>query len=628
MNETIRGIQDAGAQACAKHFIGNEQETQRSNTILPDGTEVEGISSNIDDRTMHELYLWPFADAVKAGVASVMCSYNRLNQTYACENSRLLNGLLKEELGFQGYVVSDWMATHSGVPAIAAGLDMNMPGPITPQSDPLGASYFGGNITAAVRNGSLPEARLDDMIARVMTPYFLLNQTPGTYPSVDPATYPVLEATYGMLQSTLGIPPARDVRRAHAQLIREIGAAGTVLLKNVNNSLPLHQPLNIGVFGNDAAPVSSGLAFRGTGGAEERPLGFDVGTLTVGGGSGAGRATYVVSPLEAVRTRAETYGGRVQHITDNELLAAADFISLYPTPDVCLVFLKTWAKESADRASLELDWNATEVVQNVAAKCPNTVVVTHSAGVNTLLPWAENENVTAILVAHYPGQEAGNAVADVLFGEVEPSGRLPYTVPREEADYGLPVVNLTGDAARDSSNWQADFEEGLFIDYRSFEKRNVTPLYEFGFGLGYTEWEIAAPLVVDWQKEVGAFSASSGGEIAPGGERGVWEDVLRLKTSVKNAGESAGSTVVQLYLEFPGEGVPEDTPKSVLRGFEKVRLHPGEETEVTLVLLRRDVSFWNVTAQRWQVPAGEMVFRVGFSSRDLKEAASVELLLR
>ncbi|EKG21899.1 hypothetical protein MPH_00819 [Macrophomina phaseolina MS6] len=389
MNETIRGTQDAGAQACAKHFVGNEQETQRSNTVLPDGTPAEATSSNIDDRTMHELYLWPFTEAVKAGVASVMCSYNRLNQPYACENPKLLNGLLKGELGFQDYVVSEWMATHSGITAAIAGLDMNMPGPIAPETDPF-STYFGANITAAAQNGSLPASRLDDMVARILSPYFLLHQKPGTYPSVDPTTYSVLEATYGLLQNTLGIPPARDVRRNHTQLIRAIAAAGTVLLKNVNGSLPLALPLNIGVFGNDAAPVSSGLAFRGTSGAGERSFGFD-------------------------------------YATDNELLAAGDFVSVYPVPDVCVVVAKAWAEESADRASLSLDWEADAVVEQVARRCNQTVVVT------TLLPWAENANVTAVLAAHYLGEQSGSAIADVLFGDVEPSGRRPYTVPREEA---------------------------------------------------------------------------------------------------------------------------------------------------------------------------------------------------
>ncbi|GME26780.1 hypothetical protein GTA08_BOTSDO00267 [Neofusicoccum parvum] len=178
MNWAIRGIQDAGAQARVKHFIGNEQETQQSNGVLPDGTTAEGISSNIDDRTMHELYLWPFADAVKAGVASFMCSYNRVNQTHACENSKLLNGLLKGELGFQGYVMSDFLAVHSGVAPIEAGLGMNMPAPHQHRNENvtaiLAAHHPGQESGAAVVDvlwgDEEPAGRLPDLDARNATP--------------------------------------------------------------------------------------------------------------------------------------------------------------------------------------------------------------------------------------------------------------------------------------------------------------------------------------------------------------------------------------------------------------------------------------------------------------------------
>lgn len=176
-------------------------------------------------------------------------------------------------------------------------------------------------------------------------------------------------------------------------------------------------------------------------------------------------------------------------------------------------------------------------------------------------------------------------------------------------------MNLTEEDAADSGRWQADFEEGLFVDYRGFEKRGIAQLYEFWFGLGYTEWEIVAPLVVEWRRHgIGAFVAAASdprGVREPGGDPELWEEVVRSKTTVRNAGSRVGSNVVQLYAEFPQSSVPEDTPKSVLRGFEKLLLQPGEEAEVPLVLLRRDVSFWNVTAQGWQIPAGEMVLRVG-----------------
>lgn len=185
MRETIRGIQDTGVQTCAKHVIGNEQETQRSFTVLSNGTRIEGISSNIDDRTMHELYLWPFADAIKAGTTSMMCSYNRLNQTYACENPALLKRLLRDELGFKGYIMSDWFATHSGAKSINAGLDMNMPGAYSAETSGTGDSYWGANITGMVSDGSVVEARLDEMIKRIITPYFLLGQDQESYPVVD-----------------------------------------------------------------------------------------------------------------------------------------------------------------------------------------------------------------------------------------------------------------------------------------------------------------------------------------------------------------------------------------------------------------------------------------------------------
>lgn len=187
VEETVAGMQSAGVQACTKHYIGNEQETMRNPTTV-DGVTVEAISSNIDDKTMHETYLWPFANAVKAGMASAMCSYNRLNGSYGCQNSKALNGLLKDELGFQGYVMSDWTATHSGVPAIEAGLDMNMPGGIEFTS--ASPSFFGGNITAAVNNGSLAIGRVDDMILRIMTPFYYLGQDVG-YPAVDGSTQPL-----------------------------------------------------------------------------------------------------------------------------------------------------------------------------------------------------------------------------------------------------------------------------------------------------------------------------------------------------------------------------------------------------------------------------------------------------
>lgn len=210
---------------------------------------------------MHELYMWPFANAVKAGVASVMCSYNRINGTYACENSKAQNGLLKEELGFQGYIVSDWGGTHSGMSSIEGGLDMNMPGGLGSYglyNAPL--SYFGGNVTNAVSNGTLDVSRLDDMITRIMTPYYFLGQDQG-FPSVDPSTGDLntfLPKSTWVTEYNLNGTRSRDVRGDHAVLIRKMGSASTVLLKNVNNTLPLKAPKSVAIFGNDAGDDTQG----------------------------------------------------------------------------------------------------------------------------------------------------------------------------------------------------------------------------------------------------------------------------------------------------------------------------------------------------------------------------------
>ncbi|GAB0139269.1 hypothetical protein EsDP_00007480 [Epichloe bromicola] len=180
MGRSVRGIQDAGVQATAKHWLLNEQEILRTPVYANGSVQYEALSSNVDDRTVHELYMWPFANAVREGAASFMCSYQRINGSYACQNSKALNGLLKNELGFQGYVMSDWYAVYSGVASIESGLDLDMPGHIAGRelikaTDSL-SSYFGGNITTGAKNGTIEGDRLDDMITRIMTPYYALHQ--------------------------------------------------------------------------------------------------------------------------------------------------------------------------------------------------------------------------------------------------------------------------------------------------------------------------------------------------------------------------------------------------------------------------------------------------------------------
>ncbi|KAL2873593.1 hypothetical protein SGCOL_011228 [Colletotrichum sp. CLE4] len=620
IEHAITGIQSAGVQTCSKHYIANEQETQRSNTPSPNGTAIEAISSNVDDRTVHELYLWPFANAIRAGTTSIMCSYNRFNQTYACENSHLLKELLRDELGFEGYTVSDWFATHSTADAINAGLDLEMPGTL-PTDYPGAVNFFGDKVLEAVTNGAVTESRIDEMVRNILTPYYLLGQDAESYPSPDPSLrFVTLFQEVGLQVAKDGgfIPDnfifthGRDVRGDHAKLIREMGSAGTVLLKNTNFTLPLTNPKIIGVFGNDAGEMTDGFLRPA-----EVPDATNTGTMIIGGGSGTGRPSYVISPLAAIRAKAAESGAEVLYVTNNDVLAANDFRGVYPPPEICLVFQQTFASEGFDRTSFELDGNSTAVINNVADFCGTTVVVTHSGGVNTM-PWANHTKIGAILAAHYPGQESGNSIVDLLWGDVAPSGRLPYSVPRSEEYAGPAIVNLTQPVG-DPLAWQANFTEGQMIDYRHYDALGIEPLYEFGFGLTYTTFE-----VVDGQVDV-SFAAGNSSiaarpdaaiAVQPGGHPQLWDDLISVKASISNTGNRSAFAVPQLYVSFP-ETAPEGTPKKVLRGFEKIQIEAGGSAEVNFLLMRRDVSLWNASEKVWVIPEGEFTFRVGFSSRNL-----------
>lgn len=547
-----------------------------------------------------------------------MCSYQRLNGSYACQNSKLLNGLLKDELGFQGYVVSDWYALHAGVDAANAGMDMDMPGTSRYNKTVLAelgrmSSFFGGNITTMVRNGSLEEARLDDMATRIMTPYFYLHQDED-YPTVDPSS--VYLNTFSNQSSwlrdwnTTQDTSVRDVRENHAGIIRRHAAESTVLLKNVNNALPLKAPRYIGIFGNDAGEGQNGPLNR-----FGSPDSLEYGTHAVGGGSGAARLTYLVTPQEALKARAKQDETVVESWLNNTLIAESDVISLwsYRGPDVCLVFLKSWAREVIDRENLQLDWNGAEVVESVASACNNTIVITHSAGVN-VLPFADHPNVTAILLAHYPGQESGNSITDVLYGDVNPSGRLPYTIAYDEADYNAPIVTDIQTTGVD--DWQSWFDEQLEIDYRYFDTHNISVRYEFGYGLSYTTFHMSNMMLESTQKPGSISKFPKEGRVVPGGNPELWQTLYNIRVDVINTGLVRGSAVPQLYISFP-DSTPSATPPRQLRGFEKLELAPGERRTVTFALMRRDISYWDIVSQRWAVPSGEFTISAGFSSRDL-----------
>ncbi|PNY28725.1 Beta-glucosidase cel3A, partial [Tolypocladium capitatum] len=572
--ETIAGYQDAGVIANLKHFIGNEQETYRRPYF-----GVEAASSNIDDRTLHEYYLWPFMDGVHAGAASVMCSYNRVNNTYGCDNSKLLNGVLKGELAFDGFVMLDWNAQH-GLNSANAGLDMVMP---------LGGAW-GPNLTRAVRDGSVSEARVADMATRQDSPDF---PPPGVGMKNLTQPHRAVDAR---------VPASKPVLLGGA-------VAGHVLVKNTRGALPLAAaPAMLSVFGYDASvpPTKNTDALFQLGYVSSREMGqavlgtpqrFDQaargGTIVVGGRAGANAPPYISDPLSAIQQRAAVDGTWV-----NWDLTSAD-------PDVngastaCLVFINAIATEGWDRGGLHDD-ASDALVLRVAAKCANTVVVVHAAGIRLVDGWIEHPNVTAAVLAHLPGQDSGAALVRLLYGEENFSGRLPYTLARNESDYS--VYAPCGRGADNTTSPQCDYAEGVYLDYRAFDARNVTPRYEFGFGLSYTTFDYSGL----------SLAPGAGLRESAGGGADLWAALARVEATVTNSGAVAGEEVAQLYLGIP------DSPPRQLRGFEKVALQPGESATVRFELTRRDLSVWDVVGQRWVVQAGTYPVYVGASSRDVR----------
>jgi beta-glucosidase len=558
---------------------------------------------------MHELYLWPFQEAVYAGSGNIMCSYNRINNSYASQNSKALNGILKTEIGFQGFVVSDWFAQHSGVDSAIGGLDMAMP-------DDEG--FWGQNLSLAVSNGSLPEWRLDDMVTRILAAWYQMGQDTG---------FP--EPGVGMPSNLLAPHQAVDARNpASKPIIFQSAVEGHVLVKNVNNALPFNKPKLLSIYGYDAKPPET---YTPTSGIDPWALGAETmnasqilcafeagvgcgtlppysdGTLWSGGGSGSTTPPYISSPYDAL----------LQYSIQNDIALFWDFATINSTSgvdgatDACLVFINGFATEGFDRISLRDDFSDA-LVNNIASQCSNTIVVVHSAGIRLVDQWIDHTNVTAVLLAHLPGQDSGRALVDLLFGIQSPSGKLPYTLAKNESDYG---ALLAPDFPKgEYENFpQSDFTEGVYIDYRYFDKNDIEPRYEFGYGLSYTTFEYSSLNSSIYWSGYGDFPLYPNGEIVPGGPEDLYDIVASVQANVKNTGSTVGAEVAQLYVGLPGS----NQPIKQLRGFEKVVIQPGQTVTVTFDLRRRDLSVWDVNAQKWALQNGTYNLFVGTSSRNL-----------
>ncbi|KAB8416358.1 hypothetical protein FH972_024877 [Carpinus fangiana] len=586
----IQGMQQSVITA-VKHFIGNEQETQRNPVGFTAAT-----SANIDDVTMHELYLWPFQDAVHAGTGAVMSSYNRLNGTYASANDKAQNKLLKGELAFPGFIVSDWGGQHAGVESATGGLDMAMP-------DSTGK--WANNILAdAVKSGELAKERLADMAKRILSAWYHIIS--DDFPSGGSGLPSDLTAKHTLVN-------ARN--QSSKPSTRQSALEGHVLVKNTNNALPLAQPKILSLFGYDATvpkvdyPSNSILSFYGYGlqsydvtvaqvipfllglpTNQTPPQIASLGNLIGAGGSGATFSSIWIDPWTAIQRQAE----------EDDTALYWDFsgnspASIAQNSDACLVFINAFATETVDRAGL-YDKKSDDLVQGVAKRCPNTIVVMHNAWIRLVDVWIANPNVTAVIYAHLPGQYSGLALTDILYGRVSPSGRLPYTVAKKSTDYDP----------------QTTFAEGTNIDYRWFQHNGLTPRYAFGYGLTYSTFAYSG-LKTQWAQASPALTPPNPQTVIPGGIASLFAEVARVTATVANTGHVEAAEVPQLYVRFPDEA---GSAVTHLRGFKKPVIKPGGSAQVEFSLTRRDLSRWNVATQRWELKKGTYEIFVGKDSFD------------
>lgn len=526
----IRGIQSQGPIADANMYLTMNQENNRF--------EEDSI---VDRRTLHEIYLPPFEAAIEEGhVGTLMCAYVKTNGSYSCENPYLLTALLRKQLDFHGWVMSDWGATHSTVASANAGLDQEMPG----------EKYYGAPLKAAIARGQVSMATLDEHVRRILVPMFRF----GLFDRQQTGTW----------NSYVRTPE-------HAAFSLHAAEQGTVLLKNAYGLLPLSDGASIAVIG-------------ASGGAKPKAS---------GGGSSGMIAPYVVTPVEGIRKR---LAGRAQvsYAGGSDLAKATEVAK---AAKIAIVFVNTDDSEGRDRPNLELPNHQDELVEAVAAANPNTIVVLNTGG-PVLMPWVDK--IGGLIEAWYPGQEDGTAIAAILYGDVNPSGKLPLTFPRTAAE--IPTSTA---AQWPGVNGRSTYSEKLNVGYRWYDAHHVQPLFPFGYGLSYTNFTLS-DLRVSPAKVAGMDSKTQ----------------VQVDLQVKNTGKRAGSEVVQVYVEQPERN---GEPPRQLRGFTKVDLDAGQSKSIRLDLNPRSLSIYDPDLHAWKMPAGKYKILVGTSSRDLSLQREVDV---
>ncbi|MCD9098711.1 glycoside hydrolase family 3 C-terminal domain-containing protein [Luteimonas fraxinea] len=556
VGESIRGVQSQHVLSTMKHYALNDMETARN-----------FHSAEIGDRAMHESDLLAFYVAIEIGQpGSVMCSYNRINGTYGCEHDELLNNVLKRDWRYPGYVMSDWGGVHSASKAANAGLDQQSAGEVFDK-----AVYFDVPLRMAVGAGVVPQARLDDMVHRILRSFIAV----GAFEH-PPHRQPVDDAL-----DAIGF----DVAQRTAE-------AGAVLLRNENGVLPLAPGVRrIAVIGGHA----------------------DKGVIAGGGSSMVGwtsRGTSAVNGLAPT-----TWPGPVMFQPSSPLLALRDALPdaridyadgrdraaaarLAREADVAIVFATQWAAESVDLPDMRLPDDQDALIAAVAAANPRSVVVLQTNG-PVELPWLDA--VPGVLQAWYPGIRGGEAIARLLTGAANPSGHLPVTWPVDVSQLPRPTIPGLGFKPADKPEDTIDYDiEGANVGYRWFAAKGLTPRYAFGHGLSYTTF------------------ATSGLQLRADGAR------ILARFSVRNTGERAGAAVPQLYVHLPqGHATP-----LRLAGWDRVELQPGETREVEVELAPRLFADYHPDDRSWRIDAGDYTVVLGQSATDAGERAALTLPAR
>ena len=566
----IKGLQSNGVAACVKHYALNNNEVNRhtSNVI-------------VDDRTLYEIYLPAFKAAVTEGGAwSIMGSYNLYQNQHGCHNKRLLCDILRDEWGFDGVVISDWGGTHDTAEAVENGLDLEFGswtnGLTNGRSNAYDNYYLADPYLKLLREGKADMATLDNKVRNVLRLIF--------------RTAMKSDKGFGSLCSD-----------EHYAAARRIGAEGIVLLRNKGNLLPLDpsKPQNILVVGENAVKM-----------------------MTVGGGSSSLKVQRETSPLDGLRAQAPAGStvvwergyvgdptGEYNGVTSGQDLSEsrsaerliADAADAARRADV-VIFVGGLNKatgqdcEDSDRESLALPYNQDAVIEALVAANPRTVVVNVS-GNAVAMPWADK--VPAILQAWFLGSESGNSLADVIFGHVNPSGKLPMTFPVRLDDVAAHAVGeYPGTKRADSDIVDIRYNEGVMVGYRWFDTRKIRPLFAFGHGLSYTTFGY------------GKLSADAS-KIGPDG-------ALTLSVDVTNTGSRAGAETVQLYISDTKASVKR--PAKELKNFAKIYLEPGQTKTVTFTVRPSDLAFFDAGAHAWKAEPGEFRAHVGAASDDIRSS--------